>query len=140
MSEKDFKQIKDWFLNTRVVRITDVPLSYVLPLYSIGLIDDELCDKALKSIALELCIDAEVRKIDKLIASGIDSDFKKTVLSALIKGKELFWAVKKGAKPTPYQLSALKDMYQKAQVFYSKPLMTISDLGTIAGVDGAPYY
>jgi len=144
MSEKDFKQIKSWFLNTQVAFINDVPLSCFSVLHSLGLIDTTLCTETLKMAA----VDELIRIYRQLCKHGYKAssanqpdkkinEFLMQKAEAHIKAWQDF---KAGAVPTPYQLSALKDMYQKAQVFYSKPLMTISDLGIIAGVDGAPYY
>jgi hypothetical protein len=144
MSNKDLKMIKDYFLHTKVAYINDVPLSCFEPLYRLGLIDTTLCKETLKTAAVN-----ELIRIYKIVyknsykagaANQLDKEINEFLMLRAETNIKAWNDFKAGAIPTPYQLSVLKDMYQKAQVFYSKPLMTISDLDTIAGVDGAPYY
>ena len=144
MQPKDLKATKEWFNNAHIAYINDVPLSCFKAVYQLGLIDTTLCTETLKMAAVD-----ELIRIYKVVykssykagsANQLDKEINEFLMQKAETHIKAWNDFKAGAVPTLYQLSALKDMYQKAQVFYSKPLMTISDLGAIAGVDGAPYY
>ncbi len=153
MQSKDLKAIKDWFYNTKVSHLQDVRAHYFEPLYSLGLIDSKLCRTSLKCVVLDEQINTFSRLAVWFAAlkdaedapyedenNTMPAKLKKRFIANAIKARDEWIAIKAGADFTEHQFSTYRDMYQRAQVFYSKPLITISDLGTIAGVDGAPYY
>lgn len=150
----NLEAIKHWFYNTKIAHLQDVPAHYFEPLYSLGLIDSKLCETSLKHEAIDANLNYFAMRADSLdaqIKPYLQKDtlkkFEQLTYDNLLRRLEqmksyrnafAFFKIKDEMHDSIKDMH--KDMYQRAQVFYSKPLITTSNLDTIAGVDGAPYY
>lgn len=146
----NLEAIKHWFYNVKIAHLQDVPTHYFEHIYSLGLIDTKLCETALKAVAIYELIDmyARVAAFFAAVKSAesapqdkentMPEKMKQRFIKNAMETTKQWLEIQSGAAPTDRQANELKDMYQRAQVFYSKPLMTTSNLDTISGISGAP--
>ena len=144
--------IKTWFYTTPVIAPRNVPPHFFQYVNSLGLIDSDLDPDDIKAAAISECLLIIVFALSqveprfkqllrkKRLSKSEEMEYDKLLLKVeAIKMQRNYFA--------QFQMSGMlhetikplfDDMQQRTQVFYSKPLATISDLGELGGVDGAP--
>ena len=144
--------IKIWFRTTPVAAPRNVPQNFVKHVYNLGLIDKDLDPDDLRDAAISECFilfefalnqlePQFARLVKKKRLSKAENAQYEALLAKLqsVKMQRGYFAQFATAGVLHSDIKALyEDMYQRAQVFYSKPLSTISDLGDVDGVEGAP--
>jgi hypothetical protein len=148
------ESIKDWFYTSRPAYISEVPHHFYKALHSIGLIDADIDnDDYLRPLAV-----AEGMRITNnlvlLLKEQIKPYIEKPTLNIFQQSahdklyNEIDAAMamrmqfaKMSANPTIAPPEAISKLYttirNKAAVFYSKPIETITDLDDVGGVGGS---
>lgn len=148
------ESIKHWLYTARPAYISEVPHHFYKALHSIGLIDDDIDnDNYLRPLAV-----AEGLRITNnlvlLLKEQIQPYVEKPTLNIFQQSahdklyNEIDLAMymradfaKMAANPTIAPPQSIEKLYttirNKAAVFYSKPLATISDLDELGGVGGS---
>jgi len=144
--------IKTWFWKTQVTAPSQVPTHFFEYVHSLGLIDEDLDPDDMRDAAISECFilfefalnqlePQFARLVKKKRLSKAENAQYEALLAKVqsVKMQRGYFAQFATAGVLHEDIKALyEDMYQRAQVFYSKPLSTISDLGDVDGVEGAP--
>jgi hypothetical protein len=154
MSENkvSLETIKTWFWKTQVTAPANVPPHFYQYVHSLGLIDEDLDPDDMRDAAInecmKLCIFALnqlepqfTRLVRKKRLSKAENAQYETLLAKVesVKMQRNYFAQFKLAGVLHEDIKLLfEDMLRRVRVFYSKPLCTISDLGDVDGITGAP--
>jgi len=150
--EISLEVVDTWFHKAKIKYIQEVPTGFYEYVVMLALIDTELDPDDMRNEA--------IREALNLIQFGVEQLDRE--ISILCKPKRLTPSQNKRYDDLLGRVERLKthrnafakfiatgeldsliaqmynDLYQRTVVFYSKPLCTISDLGDVEGVDGAP--
>ena len=144
--------IKTWFHTTHVVAPRNVPPHVFEHIYSLGLIDETLDPDDIRNAAIDECLivfEFAISQVEprfkqllrkKRLSKGETMEYEKLLsrVEALKMQRNYFAQFKMSGVLHEVIKPLFDDMHQRARVFYSKPLSTISDLGEVSGVDSAP--
>ena len=148
------ESIKEWFNTARPTYISEVPHHFYKALHSIGLIDADIDkDDYLRPLAVAEGLRI-TNKLVLLLKEQIKPYIEKPTLNIFQQSahdklyNEIDLAMymrmhfaKMSANPTIAPPQPIEKLYttirNKAAVFYSKPLATISDLDDVGGVGGS---
>ena len=148
------ESIKDWFYTARPAYISEVPHHFYKALHSIGLIDADIDnDDYLRPLAvaeglritnnLVLILKAQIKPYIEKPTLNI---FQQSAHDKLYNEIDLAMCMrmhfaKMSANPTIAPPQPIEKLYttirNKAAVFYSKPIATISNLDDVGGVGGS---
>ena len=148
------ESIKDWFYTARPAYISEVPHHFYKALHSIGLIDADIDnDDYLRPLAvaeglritnnLVLILKAQIKPYIEKPTLNI---FQQSAHDKLYNEIDLAMCMRMhfatmSANPTIAPPQPIEKLYttirNKAAVFYSKPLATISNLDDVGGVGGS---
>jgi hypothetical protein len=150
--EINLQVVDTWFHKAKIKYIQEVPTGFYECVVTLGLIDTELDPDDMRNEAIR-----EALSLIQFAVEELDRD-----ISALCRPKRLTPSQNKRYDDLLGRVERLKthrnafakfiavgeldpliaqmyqDLYQRTVVFYSKPLCTISDLGDVEGITGAP--
>jgi hypothetical protein len=144
--------VKTWFHTTPVAAPRNVPPYFYQYVHSLGLIDSDLDPDDLREAAISECfvlfefalsqVEPRFKQLlrKKRLSKTEEMEYDKLLLKVeAIKMHRNYLAQFKMSGVLHEDIKLLfQDMHKRTVVFYSKPLATISDLGELGGVTGAP--
>lgn len=140
--------LKAWFYTKSISALSEVPSHYFNALLALGLIDTELTEDELHHFALDALIavysqiaDNLQIKLSELVEKPKLNLYEQVTYNRLYKDTELSKKFRNAAAAAKISgvidnciVGIYGDYMQRAAVFYSKPIATISDLDSIGGV------
>ena len=150
--EINLQVVDTWFHKAKIKHIQEVPTGFYEYVVTLGLIDTELDPDDMRNEAIR-----EALSLIQFAVEELDRD-----ISVLCRPKRLTPSQNKRYDDLLGRVERLKthrnafakfialgeldpliaqmyqDLYRRTVVFYSKPLCTISDLGDVDGITGAP--
>jgi len=150
--EINLQVVDTWFHKAKIKDIQEVPTGFYEYVVTLGLIDTDLDPDDMRNEAIR-----EALSLIQFAVEQLDRD-----ISILCRPKRLTPHQNKRYEDLLGRVERLKshrnafakfitlgeldplieqmynDLYRRTVVFYSKPLSTISDLGDVDGVEGAP--